>query len=106
MSHLGYKGKILEFLTKNKIEVGSQVKIHADLIYSGVVMPRYEHNDDHHIVLKLKSGYNIGLELDKIKKIELESTPTPKKENISQTQPIQNFQKFFYYQQEEPLQAG
>ena len=87
MSHLGYKGKVLEFLTNNKIEVGSQVKIHADLIYSGVVMPRYEHSDDHHIVLKLKSGYNIGLELDKIKKIELESTPTIKKENISQTQP-------------------
>jgi glutamyl-tRNA(Gln) amidotransferase subunit D len=87
MSHLGYKGKVLDFLTKNKIEVGSQVKIHADLIYSGVVMPRYEHSDDHHIVLKLKSGYNIGLELDKIKKIELESTPTPKKENISQTHP-------------------
>ena len=87
MSHLGYKGKGLEFLTNNKIEVGSQVKIHADLIYSGVVMPRYEHSDDHHIVLKLKSGYNIGLELDKIKKIELESTPTTKKENIRPSQP-------------------
>ena len=87
MSYLGYKGKGLEFLTNNKIEVGSQVKIHADLIYSGVVMPRYEHTDDHHIVLKLKSGYNIGLELDKIKKIELESTPTTKKENIHHSQP-------------------
>ena len=43
-------------------------------------MPRYEHSDDHHIVLKLKSGYNIGLELDKIKKIELESSPVIKKE--------------------------
>src|SRR5574337_2230585 len=80
MSQFGYKGKGLEFLTSNKIEIGSQVKIHADSIYSGVVMPRYEHSDDHHIVLKLKSGYNIGLELDKIKKIELESAPTIKKE--------------------------
>ena len=87
MSHFGYKGKGLEFLTNNKIEVGSQVKIHADSIYSGVVMPRYEHSDDHHIVLKLKSGYNIGLELDKIKKIELESTPTIKKENSHNSQP-------------------
>ena len=33
-------------------------------------MPRYEHSDDKHIVLKLKSGYNIGLEIKKIKKIE------------------------------------
>ena len=87
MSHLGYRGKGLEFLTNNKIEVGSQVKIHADSIYSGVVMPRYEHSDDHHIVLKLKSGYNIGVELDKIKKIELESPPITKKENIYQSQP-------------------
>ncbi len=86
MSHFGYKGKGLEFLTNNKIEVGSQVKIHADSIYSGVVMPRYEHSDDHHIVLKLKSGYNIGLELDKIKKIELESAPVPKKENSYNSQ--------------------
>lgn len=86
MSHLGYKGKGLEFLTNNKIEVGSQVKIHADLIYTGVVMPRYEHSDDHHIVLKLKSGYNIGLELEKIKKIELESSPTAKKENSHNSQ--------------------
>ena len=90
MSQFGYKGKGLEFLTSNKIEIGSQVKIHADSIYSGVVMPRYEHSDDHHIVLKLKSGYNIGLELDKIKKIELESAPTMKKEtshNNSQPNP-------------------
>lgn len=87
MSHFGYKGKGLEFLTNNKIEVGSQVKIHADLIYSGVVMPRYEHSDDHHIVLKLKSGYNIGLELDKIKKIELELPPITKKENSYNSQP-------------------
>ena len=86
MSHFGYKGKGLEFLTNNKIEVGSQVKIHADSIYSGVVMPRYEHSDDHHIVLKLKSGYNIGLEIDKIKKIELESAPVPKKENSYNSQ--------------------
>jgi len=33
-------------------------------------MPRYEHSDDKHIVLKLKNGYNIGLEITKIKKIE------------------------------------
>ncbi len=80
MSQFGYKGKGLEFLTSNKITIGSQVKIYSDSIYSGVIMPRYEHSDDHHIVLKLKSGYNIGLELDKIKKIEIEAEPAIKKE--------------------------
>jgi len=87
MSQFGYRGKGLEFLTSNKIEIGSQVKIHADSIYTGVIMPRYEHSDDHHIVLKLKSGYNIGLELDKIKKIELESPPIMKKEINYKSQP-------------------
>jgi len=86
MSQFGYRGKGLEFLTSNKIEIGSQVKIHADSIYTGVIMPRYEHSDDRHIVLKLKSGYNIGLELDKIKKIELESPPMMKKETSYKSQ--------------------
>ena len=66
----GYTGKSLEFLKTNNIIVGNSVKILADLTYLGIIMPRYEHSDDKHLVLKLKSGYNIGLEIEKIKKIE------------------------------------
>ena len=66
----GYTGKSLEFLKVNKIGVGDVVKILADLTYLGIIMPRYEHSDDEHLVLKLKSGYNIGLEIEKIEKIE------------------------------------
>ncbi len=86
MSHSGYRGKGLEFLEKNKIEVGNLVKVQADSTYSGILMPRYEHSDDGHIVLKLKNGYNIGLEIEKISKIEIESNPSVKKENISHPQ--------------------
>jgi glutamyl-tRNA(Gln) amidotransferase subunit D len=82
MSYTGYKGKGLEFLKKNKVDVGNQVRVHADLTYMGIVMPRYEYSDDNHVVLKLKNGYNIGLEIDKIKKIELESSLAAKKENL------------------------
>ncbi|MFB5637541.1 MAG: Glu-tRNA(Gln) amidotransferase subunit GatD [Nitrosarchaeum sp.] len=71
----GYIGKSLEFLKTNKIGVGDSVKIFADLTYSGIIMPRYEHSDDEHLVLKLKSGYNVGLEIEKIKKIEKISSP-------------------------------
>lgn len=81
MSYTGYKGKSLDFLKKNKVDVGNQVRVHADLTYLGILMPRYEYSDDSHIVLKLKNGYNVGLEIDKIKKIELESSPATKKEN-------------------------
>ena len=73
----GYKGNSLEFLKINKISVGDSVNILADITYSGIIMPRYEHGDDKHIVLKLKSGYNIGLEIAKIEKVEKNQT-TPK----------------------------
>ena len=71
MSELkGYKGKIRDFLISNKINVGDLVKITSELTYSGILMPRYESGDESHIVLKLKSGYNIGIEFEKIEKIE------------------------------------
>lgn len=68
--YTGYTGSSLEFLKSNNITVGDSVKITADLTYLGIIMPRYEHSDDKHVVLKLNSGYNIGLELDKITKVE------------------------------------
>lgn len=71
----GYTGKALEFLKNNRIGVSDSVKILADLTYLGIIMPRYEHTDDKHLVLKLKSGYNIGLEIEKIEKIEKISSP-------------------------------
>ncbi|RMW37088.1 MAG: Glu-tRNA(Gln) amidotransferase GatDE subunit D [Candidatus Nitrosopelagicus sp.] len=66
----GYEGNSLEFLKRNQVVVGDSVKILSDITYSGIIMPRYEHSDDKHIVLKLKSGYNVGLEIAKIKNIE------------------------------------
>ncbi|MBA4459170.1 MAG: Glu-tRNA(Gln) amidotransferase subunit GatD [Nitrosopumilaceae archaeon] len=66
----GYEGNSLEFLKNNQVVVGDSVKILSDITYSGIIMPRYEHSDDKHIVLKLKSGYNVGLEISKIEKIE------------------------------------
>ncbi len=68
--YIGYVGNSLEFLKTNQISIGDSVKILADITFSGIIMPRYEHSDDKHIVLKLKSGYNIGLEITKIRKIE------------------------------------
>ena len=72
--YTGYVGQSLEFLKSNDIMVGDSVKILSDLTYSGIVMPRYEHSDDKHIVLKLNSGYNVGLEIEKIKKVEKNET--------------------------------
>ncbi len=68
--YTGYTGSSLDFLKSNNIIVGDSVKITADLTYSGIIMPRYEHSDEKHVVLKLNSGYNVGLDLEKITKIE------------------------------------
>jgi len=82
----GYEGDSLEFLKANQISVGDSVKILADITYSGIIMPRYEHSDDKHIVLKLKNGYNIGLEIAKIEKVEKIQSA---KKNIEKDQKIE-----------------
>ena len=83
----GYRDKSLELLNKNNIEIGDLIKIIADLSYTGILMPRYETSQDSHIVLKLKSGYNIGIELEKIEKIEkISSAEKPVEvENVKKT---------------------
>ncbi len=80
----GYNGRSLTFLKESKVKVGDSVKVTEDLTYTGILMPRYEHIDDKHIVLKLRSGYNVGIEVNKIKRIELIPTEKIEKENLPQ----------------------
>ena len=69
------------------MNVGDSIKVISDLTYTGILMPRYETSKDSHIVLKLKSGYNIGIELDEIKDIEKISSPeeVAAEENVKKT---------------------
>jgi glutamyl-tRNA(Gln) amidotransferase subunit D len=76
----GYYGRALEFLKQNKLKVGDVIKITTDSDQTGTIMPRYEHSDDRHVVIKLKSGYNVGLELNQIKKVEYVSAAQPSQE--------------------------
>ena len=88
MSELkGYKGKSFEYLQQKDVNVGDSIKVISDLTYTGILMPRYETSKDSHIVLKLKSGYNIGIELDEIKDIEKISSPEEVaiEENVKKT---------------------
>ena len=88
MSELkGYKGKSFEYLQQKDVNVGDSIKVISDLTYTGILMPRYETSEDSHIVLKLKSGYNIGIELDEIKDIEKISSPeeVAAEENVKKT---------------------
>ena len=77
----GYAGRALEFLKHNKIKVGDTIKITTDIEQTATIMPRYEHSDDLHIVVKFKSGYNVGLSVDKIRKVEFVSGVQTLQEN-------------------------
>jgi len=47
------------------------VRVEAgDRIYQGILMPRLESADDWHLVIKLKSGYNIGVGFDDSTQVE------------------------------------
>jgi len=70
----GYSGNALDCLKKNNVKVGDSIKIIADLTYSGILMPRYESGDDKHLVLKLGSGYNVGINIDEILEIQIISS--------------------------------
>jgi len=74
----GYSGNAHDCLKKNNVKVGDSIKITADLTYSGILMPRYESGDDKHLVLKLGSGYNVGINIDEIQKIQVVSSPEVK----------------------------
>jgi glutamyl-tRNA(Gln) amidotransferase subunit D len=76
----GYRGRALKVLKNAEAEIGDIIRITKDNeIHEGVLIPRSEYGDDKHIIIKLKSGYNIGVEITpttQIKKIGVGAKPT------------------------------
>lgn len=67
----GYKGRSLAILQKYHARVWGQVKVDTTRgVFEGTILPRSENDDDRHIVLKIATGYNIGLNIDTIKGIK------------------------------------
>ncbi len=68
----GYRGLSLDVLKKNNAPVWSDAEIHTPKgIYKGIILPRSETADALHIVIKLRSGYNIGIAAENIEKIDI-----------------------------------
>jgi glutamyl-tRNA(Gln) amidotransferase subunit D len=66
----GYREVGLKILSKHNISVGDSIKIDTkDGEITGLLMPRYESASEEYIVIKLKSGYNTGIHVGKIKSI-------------------------------------
>jgi glutamyl-tRNA(Gln) amidotransferase subunit D len=65
-----YRETGLKLLSKHNISVGDSIKITTeDGEITGLLMPRYESASKEYIVIKLKSGYNTGVHVRKIKSI-------------------------------------
>jgi len=67
----GYKGEARKVLDAAGCEVGDIVRvINKGKAYEGILIPRSESRDDEHVVVKLKSGYNLGVKVTAEMKIE------------------------------------
>ena len=68
----GYKGLALEKLKEAGASLGDEIKIiKGEKVYRGILIPRAEYQNGNYIVLKLKSGYNIGVRIDSNIKMEV-----------------------------------
>ncbi len=63
----GYKGLSYELLKNSKVSIGDLIDVKTkNRSIQGSLMPRYEYADEKHIVIKMSSGYNIGLSAKEI----------------------------------------
>jgi len=67
-----YGGVSAALLRKHGVRVGDRISFKArDGTFEGIVMPRSELGDEHHLVLKLANGYNIGVYVGGKEKLEV-----------------------------------
>lgn len=63
----GYRGKALNTLKKYNVRVWGQAYIETTRgVFMGTILPRSENDDDMHLVLKIETGYNIGINVGTI----------------------------------------
>ena len=60
-----YKENAKEFIDNYGLSIGDTINIHKkDITYTGILLDRPEDADDGYLVLKLSSGYNIGVAIE------------------------------------------
>ena len=68
----GYRPPTRDLLARENAPVWSQVTLHTDRgDFAGLILPRSETADADHIVLKLATGYNIGVRWDTVERISV-----------------------------------
>ena len=67
----GYKGKSIDFLKKNKIEIWDIIQITTNRTkLEGIIMPRSEYSAPDFIEIKLENNYNVGINVSDIQNIK------------------------------------
>lgn len=68
----GYKGLARKKLQEWGVRVWSEVRVINEngTLFEGVILPRSETFDDLHFVIKMITGYNVGIAVERVKKIE------------------------------------
>ena len=63
-AHKGYKGEALEILQRFHVAVWDDVDTETTRgRFRGIILPRSEFDDSLHLVLKLATGYNVGVDI-------------------------------------------
>jgi glutamyl-tRNA(Gln) amidotransferase subunit D len=76
---MSYRGAVKEFLESQSISIGDIIRItKEDRSYQGMLLERSEDADEEHLVLKMGSGYNIGLNITDAKAELIEKGEKPK----------------------------
>lgn len=71
-AYKGYRDEALDVLKNFNAYVWSDVEINTRKgKYTGIILPRSENADSRHIVLKLRSGYNIGVAVESVESITI-----------------------------------
>ncbi len=74
----GYKGEALELLKKYNVHVWDNAEVDTTRgHFSGKVLPRAENTDTIHIVLKLITGYNVGIDVHTVTAMTSTTVPQP-----------------------------
>lgn len=81
---MSYRGASKQFLDSQNVSIGDKIRVtKKGVSYEGMVLDRAEDADDEHVVLKMASGYNMGVKitdselelLEKGEKPEIELPP-------------------------------
>lgn len=76
--HLAYEGYLKDFLEISDISVGDIVKVSKDNVtHEGMLLEKPDYTNENTIIIKLNSGYNIGIDVkdSKIEKISEGTKP-------------------------------